>query len=99
MQIRCRVGVFHQAQGGEIFRSVGFERRAGFQAVDKVRNDAIEARLVAAILVVTPAPRRGVVVLLTCGANQCTTVDDASALAKGIFDKLKQLVPATGGGK
>jgi hypothetical protein len=42
---------------------------------------------------------RGVVVLITCGVNQCTTVEDASALANGIYNKLKQLVPATGGGK
>jgi hypothetical protein len=42
---------------------------------------------------------RGIVVLLTCGAGQCTTVDDASALATGIYSKLKQLVPAPGGGK
>ena len=42
---------------------------------------------------------RGIVVLLTCGASQCTNVDDASALANGIYNKLKQLVPATGGGK
>jgi hypothetical protein len=42
---------------------------------------------------------RGIVVLLTCGASQCTTVDDAAALASGIYAKLKQLVPAPGGGK
>ena len=42
---------------------------------------------------------RGVVVLLTCGAGQCSTVEDASALAAGIYSKLKQLVPAPGGGQ
>jgi len=39
---------------------------------------------------------RGVVVLMTCGANQCTSMDDATSLAQGIYNKLKQLVPATG---
>jgi hypothetical protein len=39
---------------------------------------------------------RGVVVLLTCGANQCTAADDATALAQGAYGKLKQLVPAPG---
>lgn len=36
---------------------------------------------------------RGVVVLLTCGTNQCTSPEDASALAAGIYNKLKTLVP------
>jgi hypothetical protein len=39
---------------------------------------------------------RGLVVLLTCGANQCTSMDDALALANGVYAKLKQLVPAGG---
>ena len=39
---------------------------------------------------------RGVVVLITCGANQCTSLDDATALASGVYNKLKQLVPAGG---
>ena len=39
---------------------------------------------------------RGVVVLITCGANQCTGMDDASALANGVYAKLKQIVPAGG---
>lgn len=42
---------------------------------------------------------RGVVVLITCGASQCTAIEDASALAKTTYDKLKQLLPTTGGGK
>lgn len=42
---------------------------------------------------------RGVVVLLTCGANQCTSQDDALALAQGVHEKLKQRVPAAGGTK
>jgi hypothetical protein len=42
---------------------------------------------------------RGVVVLLTCGANQCTSTDDTSALAQGVYAKLKQLVPSLGGVK
>jgi hypothetical protein len=39
---------------------------------------------------------RGIVILLTCGASQCTSIDDASALAAGVYTKLKQLVPTTG---
>jgi hypothetical protein len=39
---------------------------------------------------------RGVVVLLTCGANQCTSMDDATSLAQGVYTRLKQLVPAAG---
>lgn len=40
---------------------------------------------------------RGVVVLLTCGVNQCTTVEDAIALAQGVYTKLKERVAAPGG--
>ena len=39
---------------------------------------------------------RGVVVLLTCGANQCTSPEDATSLANGIYAKLKSVVPAGG---
>jgi hypothetical protein len=39
---------------------------------------------------------RGVVVLVTCGVNQCAAIEDASALATGVYAKLKQLVPAGG---
>jgi hypothetical protein len=39
---------------------------------------------------------RGIVILLTCGANQCTSPDDATALAQGVYSKLRQLVPAPG---
>lgn len=42
---------------------------------------------------------RGIVLLLTCGANQCTGIEDATALANIIYNKLKQVVPMTGGGK
>ncbi len=42
---------------------------------------------------------RGIVVLLTCGANQCTSQEDATALAQGVHAKLKDLVPAPGGVK
>lgn len=43
---------------------------------------------------------RGVVVLLTCGTNQCLSQDDVSALAQIVYARLKALVPATlGGGK
>jgi hypothetical protein len=47
---------------------------------------------------VLDAPR-GAVILLTCGGNQCTTVEDATALAKIVHDRLKDLVPAPGGSK
>jgi hypothetical protein len=39
---------------------------------------------------------RGVVVLITCGVNQCTNVDDVASLAANVFNKLKQVVPAGG---
>ena len=38
---------------------------------------------------------RGIVVLVTCGVNQCTSIDDASALGQTVYSKLKQLVPGT----
>ena len=46
--------------------------------------------------------QRGVVVLITCGTSQCVTAEDATALGKGVYEKLKQLVPlgiTTGAGK
>jgi hypothetical protein len=42
---------------------------------------------------------RGVVVLITCGTNQCTSVDDVTALAGSVYTKLKQVVPSVGGGR
>lgn len=36
---------------------------------------------------------RGIVILLTCGINQCVTAEDAEALARVIDDRLKQLLP------
>ncbi len=43
---------------------------------------------------------RGVVILITCGSNQCASIDDATALAKIVYDRLKQMVPMSlGGGK
>ncbi len=41
---------------------------------------------------------RGIVVLLTCGANQCASIEDAAALAEVIRGRIEQLfvVPATG---
>ena len=39
---------------------------------------------------------RGIVVLLTCGVNQCTNAEDASALAAIVYTKLKQTVPVPG---
>jgi hypothetical protein len=44
---------------------------------------------------------RGVVVLLTCGSSQCTTIEDAQALAGTAYVRLKSLVaaPTPGGAK
>ncbi|HEX7836056.1 MAG TPA: hypothetical protein VF469_01270 [Kofleriaceae bacterium] len=43
---------------------------------------------------------RGIVVLMTCGTNQCLSQDDANALAQIIYGRIKTLLPATlGGGK
>jgi hypothetical protein len=43
---------------------------------------------------------RGMVVLLTCGSNQCISQDDATALAQVIYGRIKSLLPTTlGGGK
>jgi hypothetical protein len=43
---------------------------------------------------------RGIVVLLTCGSNQCISQDDATALAQIIYGRIKTLLPASlGGGK
>jgi hypothetical protein len=41
---------------------------------------------------------RGIVILLTCGANQCASIDDAAALGETIRRRIEQLfvVPATG---
>jgi hypothetical protein len=41
---------------------------------------------------------RGIVVLLTCGSNQCISQDDATALAQMIYGRLKTLLPTTLGG-
>jgi hypothetical protein len=43
---------------------------------------------------------RGMVVLLTCGSNQCISQNDANALAQVIYDRIKTLLPTTlGAGK
>jgi len=42
---------------------------------------------------------RGIVVLITCGASQCTSADDAIALARITYDKIKTLLPISVGGK
>jgi hypothetical protein len=42
---------------------------------------------------------RGIVVLITCGASQCTSADDAVSLAKITHDKIKLLLPVSVGGK
>jgi hypothetical protein len=41
---------------------------------------------------------RGIVVLMTCGSNQCTAQDDATALAQIIYTRIKSLLPTTLGG-
>lgn len=41
---------------------------------------------------------RGIVVLLTCGTNQCGSIDDAVALAKTVYGRLKTLLPTINGG-
>jgi hypothetical protein len=41
---------------------------------------------------------RGIVLFINCGSNQCTGPDDAAALAKITFDRMKQLLPMTLGG-
>ncbi|MBA3538121.1 MAG: hypothetical protein H0T79_00695 [Deltaproteobacteria bacterium] len=43
---------------------------------------------------------RGVVVLLTCGTSQCSSIEDATAMAQTIYGRIKTLLPVTlGGGK
>src|SRR5262249_23377249 len=43
---------------------------------------------------------RGIVVLMTCGSNQCISVEDAASLAQTIYGRVKSLLPVTlGGGK
>jgi hypothetical protein len=43
---------------------------------------------------------RGIVVLLTCGSNQCISQDDAVALSQVIYGRIKALLPTTlGDGK
>ena len=41
---------------------------------------------------------RGVVVLMTCGANQCVSQEDAMALANTIYTRIKALLPTRLGG-
>ena len=41
---------------------------------------------------------RGVVVLLTCGTNQCANADEAIALANIVYGRIKALLPSTSGG-
>ncbi len=41
---------------------------------------------------------RGIVVLMTCGSNQCISQDDAGALAQIIYGRIKTLLPTTLGG-
>ncbi len=41
---------------------------------------------------------RGIVVLMTCGSNQCLSQDDATALAQIVYGRIKSLLPTTLGG-
>ena len=41
---------------------------------------------------------RGIVVLLTCGSNQCISQDDANSMAQTIYARIKTLLPTTLGG-
>ena len=40
---------------------------------------------------------RGVVVLITCGQNQCTTAEDSAALANIVYGRIKQLLAPIAG--
>lgn len=42
---------------------------------------------------------RGIVLFINCGSNQCTSPDDTAALARIIYDRIKQLLPMTLGGR
>ncbi|HEU0029511.1 MAG TPA: hypothetical protein VFQ53_02675 [Kofleriaceae bacterium] len=43
---------------------------------------------------------RGIVILITCGASQCTSIDEAASLGKLAYDRIKTLLPMSlGGGK
>ncbi|MEO8704734.1 MAG: hypothetical protein ABI867_32055 [Kofleriaceae bacterium] len=43
---------------------------------------------------------RGIVILITCGASQCATIEEALSLSKTAYDKIKTLLPVSlGGGK
>jgi hypothetical protein len=41
---------------------------------------------------------RGIVVLMTCGSNQCLSQDDANALAAIVYGRIKTLLPTSIGG-
>ncbi len=41
---------------------------------------------------------RGVVVLITCGTSQCSSNDDAIAIANAVYNHIKTLIPAALGG-
>jgi len=43
---------------------------------------------------------RGIVLFINCGSNQCTAADDTTALARIIYDRIRQLLPMSiSGGK
>lgn len=41
---------------------------------------------------------RGIVVFINCGSNQCTNPEDTTALARIIYDRIRQLLPMSLGG-
>src|SRR5215470_20211311 len=53
LQAGGTIGVVDQAECLEIVGRPGFERCAGLEAIDEVRDHAVEARLIAAIAVVS----------------------------------------------
>jgi hypothetical protein len=42
---------------------------------------------------------RGIVILITCGASQCTSIDDATSMGRTTYDKIKTLLPISAGDK
>src|SRR6478752_580405 len=53
----CPVGVFDETQRFQVVDRAGLERCAGFEAIDEMRDDTVEARLIARIGVVALAAR------------------------------------------
>jgi len=41
---------------------------------------------------------RGIVMLMTCGSNQCISPEDATSLAQTVYGRIKALLPVSLGG-